>query len=129
VGIVVTLTGGEAHQTDSTDIAFTAAAARALHDAVEKAHAVLLEPIMRLEVMVPEENLGDIVNDLNGRRAQIDEMGVRSGVRWIRGTAPLSEMFGYASAIRSLSQGRATYSMEPSTFAPVPPDISRNITG
>ena len=120
VGVKAVLTGVKVHETDSTDVAFTAAASLAVREAVEKAKPVLLEPIMRLEVMVPDESLGDIVNDLNGRRAQIDDMGVRSGVRVIRGTAPLSEMFGYATAIRSLSQGRATYAMEPCTYAPTP---------
>jgi elongation factor G len=127
VSVKATLVGGEAHDNESTDVAFTAAASRAFREAVERAEPVLLEPIMRLEVMVPDESLGDIVTDLHGRRAEIDDISVRSGVRVVKGTAPLSEMFGYATAIRSLSQGRATYTMEPHAYAPVPEHISRMI--
>ncbi len=127
VGVKIALIGGRAHETDSTEVAFVAAASWAASEAVECAQPVLLEPIMSLEVMVPEQNLGDIVNDLHGRRAQIDEMSIRSGVRVVHGTVPLSEMFGYATVIRSLSQGRATYSMEPCTYAPVPERVSKMI--
>jgi len=129
VNMKVTLMGGAAHDVDSTDVAFTAAAVKAFRQCMEKAEAVLLEPIMKLEVLVPEGNVGDIISDLNGRRAEIAEMGLRSGVCIVRAKVPLSELFGYATAVRSLSQGRATYSMEPLEYAEVPTQIAKEIIG
>jgi len=96
---------------------------------MEKAGAALLEPIMRLEVLVPETNVGDIISDLNARRAEIGEMGLRSGVCVVRAIVPLSEIFGYATTVRSLSQGRATYTMEPFDYADVPAQIAKTIIG
>ena len=129
VNMKVTLTGGAAHEVDSTDVAFTAAAAKAFRNGIEKAGAILLEPIMKLEVLVPEANVGDIISDLNGRRAEIADMGLRSGVCVVRAKVPLSELFGYSTAVRSLSQGRATYSMEPLEYSEVPAQIAKEIVG
>ena len=129
VNMKVTLTGGSYHEVDSSDVAFTAAAVKAFREGADKAGTLLLEPIMRLEVLVPEANVGDIISDLNGRRAQIGEMGLRSGVCVVRAKVPLSELFGYATAVRSLSQGRATYTMEPFDYAEVPVQIAKDIIG
>jgi len=129
VNMKVTLTGGEAHEVDSTDVAFTAAAAKAFRNGVETAGATLLEPIMKLEVLVPEANVGDVISDLNGRRAEIADMGLRSGVCVVRAKVPLSELFGYSTTVRSLSQGRATYSMEPLEYTEVPAQIAKEIIG
>ncbi|NQT19571.1 MAG: elongation factor G [Planctomycetes bacterium] len=129
VNIKVTLAGGSFHEVDSSDIAFTAAAVKAFRQGIDKAGAKLLEPIMRLEVLVPETNVGDIISDLNARRAEIGEMGLRSGVCVVRATAPLSELFGYATTIRSLSQGRATYTMEPFDYTEVPAQMAKAIIG
>jgi len=129
VNMKVTLTGGSFHEVDSSDVAFTAAAVKAFREGVDEAGAMLLEPIMRLEVLVPEANVGDIISDLNARRAEIGEMGLRSGVCVVRAKAPLSELFGYATAVRSLSQGRATYTMEPFNYIEVPAQIAKTIIG
>ncbi|HUU70974.1 MAG TPA: elongation factor G [Planctomycetota bacterium] len=129
VNMKVTLTGGAAHDVDSTDVSFTAAAVKAFRHGMEKAEAALLEPIMKLEVLVPEANVGDIISDLNGRRAEIADMGLRSGVCVLQAKVPLSELFGYATTVRSLSQGRATYSMEPLEYAEVPVQIAKEIIG
>ena len=128
VGINVQVIGGAAHPTDSTEGAFAAAAARAFELACEQAGMTLLEPWMRFEVMTPEAHLGDVLADLTGRRAQIDEQAIRSGVHVLAGRVPLSEMFGYATALRSLSQGRATYTMEPVAYLPVPEAVARSLT-
>jgi len=129
VNVKATLLGGAYHEVDSSEAAFMAAAVKAFREGIEKAGAVLLEPIMRLEVLVPETNVGDIISDLNGRRAEIGEMGLRGGVCVISARAPLSELFGYATAVRSLSQGRATYTMEPLDYMEVPAQITREIVG
>ena len=100
----------------------------ALKDAAKKAKLVLLEPIMVVEVIVPEENMGAIIGDLNSRRAVIQEMGNRGNVKFVKGLTPLAEMFGFASAIRSLSQGRAVPSpMEFHSYKEVPTNIAKGI--
>jgi len=127
VGVRVAVVGGASHPTDSTEGAFSAAAARAFRLAAEKAGMDLLEPWMRFEVMVPEAHLGDVLADLNARRAGIQEQAIRSGVYVLTGRVPLSEMFGYATALRSLSQGRATFTMEPVAYLPVPERLAREL--
>jgi len=126
-GVRAIVTGGAFHPTDSSEGAFSAAATRAFRKAAESAGMVLLEPWMRFEVMVPEAHLGEVITDLNARRAEIQEQSIRSGVYVIGGRAPLSEMFGYATALRSLSQGRATFTMEPIAYLPVPEEIAKNL--
>lgn len=101
-------------------IAFTAAMEAAMRDAVAKAGAELLEPIMSLEVTTPDEFMGGIIHDLNGRRCEIQEIAMRGNLQVVHAKAPLAEMFGYATVVRGLSTGRASYSMEPCAFAPVP---------
>ncbi len=120
IHIAVNVVSGASHQSDSSEIAFTAAAEGALQAAVQGASPQLLEPIMALEVTTPEEFLGGIIHDLNGRNSEILEIGNRGRLRVIRARAPLASMFGYATVVRGLSTGRAAYSMEPHSFAPVP---------
>lgn len=120
INIKVTLVDGSFHPVDSSDLAFETAAIIAMKKGVEMAHAILLEPIMKVEVSVPEQYLGDVLSDLNSRRAKISEISDRSGVRIIKSEVPLAEMFGYATSIRSLSQGRGTYTMEPISYMPAP---------
>ena len=129
INIRVTLTGGSSHPVDSSDIAFDAAGAEALRTAVRHAEVRLLEPVMRVEVTVPEQYVGDVIGDLNSRRAEITEMAHRGKLRVVHGRVPLAEMFGYATALRSITQGRATYTMEPCAFVPVPPNVYESIVG
>ncbi len=126
-GIKVTLIDGSYHPVDSSEIAFKIAASLAFKEAAKKARPVLLEPIMKLEVVVPKEHLGDVLNDLNARRAKIEQMEVRDGTQVIKAIVPLSEMFGYATDLRSLSQGRANYSMEFLLYQETPRHISQEI--
>jgi len=126
-GVRAIVTGGAFHPTDSSEGAFSAAATRAFREAAGNAGMILLEPWMRFEVMVPEAHLGEVITDLNARRAEIHEQSIRSGVYVLAGKAPLSEMFGYATALRSLSQGRATFTMEPIAYLPVPEEVAKNL--
>ncbi|MFH1594430.1 MAG: elongation factor G [Candidatus Omnitrophota bacterium] len=125
--IKITLYDGSYHEVDSSDIAFKMAASIALRDGLKKAGCVLMEPIMDLEVTTPEEYLGDIIGDVNSRRAKIESIEQKANSKIIRALAPLSEMFGYATATRSLTQGRATYTMEPSFYQEVPGNIAQKL--
>ena len=127
VDVKVTLFDGSFHEVDSSEMAFKIAGAMAFKEACKKANPFLLEPIMKVEVTTPEEHVGDVIGDLNSRRAKIMEMGNRGNVRFVRGTVPLAGMFGYATAVRSISQGRATYSMEPSHYEEVPANVAKGI--
>ncbi|HEX4132809.1 MAG TPA: elongation factor G [Pirellulales bacterium] len=121
--VKITLLGGEAHETESNELAFRRAAADAFQKALTAAGIVLLEPIMKLEIITPEEHLGDIVSDLQQRRAIITNTTPRGRNTTITAEAPLANLFGYSSAIRSLSQGRASCSMEPAAYGPAPKDV------
>ena len=121
--VKITVLGGEIHETESNDIAFRYAAADAFNKALKEAGTVLLEPIMKLDITVPEEHLGDFISDLQQRRALITHTQARGRNTVIEAQAPLANMFGYSSAMRGLSQGRATCSMEPSAYGPAPPDV------
>jgi len=123
----VTLTDGSYHDVDSDQLSFELAAKLGFKSAAKKAGAVILEPIMKLEVLTPEENMGDIVGDLNRRRGQLSDMGDRSGSKVIKATVPLSEMFGYVTTLRTLSSGRATSTMEFSHYAETPSNISEEV--
>ncbi len=125
--IEVKLVDGSYHEVDSSEIAFNMAAGLALSDALKNAGSVLLEPIMDLEVIVPEQYMGEIIGDLNSRRVKIISINEKGSTKIIRGHAPLSEMFGYATISRSLTQGRATYTMEPSFYQEVPRNIAEKI--
>lgn len=120
----VSLLGGEFSETESNELAFRRAAADAFQEALKAAGYVLLEPIMKLEITTPEESLGDIVADLQQRRATITDTLVRGRNTVVGALAPLASLFGYAGAIRSLSQGRASCSMEPSAYGPAPKDVA-----
>ena len=123
----VTLKDGSYHDVDSDQLSFELAAKLGFKAAAKKAGAVILEPIMKLEVLTPEENMGDIVGDLNRRRGQLSDMGDRSGSKVIKATVPLSEMFGYVTTLRTLSSGRATSTMEFSHYAETPSNISEEV--
>ncbi len=123
----VTLTDGSYHEVDSNEMAFKIAGSMAFQEACRKADPVLLEPIMEVEVLVPQEYMGDVIGDLNGRRGKIQGIKVRAGSQAIDAAVPLSEMFGYATALRSRTQGRATYSMEFNRYDSVPRQIAEQI--
>jgi elongation factor G len=123
----VILTDGSYHDVDSNEMAFKIAASMAFQDACKRADAVLLEPIMKVEVLVPQEYMGDVIGNLNGRRGKIQGIKVRAGSQAIEAAVPLSEMFGYATDLRSRTQGRATYSMEFEQYEQVPKQIAEAI--
>ena len=118
-----TLVDGSYHEVDSSEMAFKVAASIAFKEGCKQAKAALLEPIMKIEVTVPEEYMGDVIGDINARRGKMEGMEAQSGNQVIRGFIPLSEMFGYATDLRSKTQGRGTYSMEPSHYEEVPKSV------
>jgi elongation factor G len=128
VDVKATLLDGSYHEVDSSEIAFKIAASMAFKEASRKASPVILEPIMAVEVVVPEEFMGEVIGDLNGRRGKIQGMEARAGAQVITAQVPLSEMFGYATDLRSMTQGRATFTMQFSRYDPVPQPISEEIT-
>ncbi|MEE1896786.1 elongation factor G [Flavobacterium rakeshii] len=123
----VTLTDGSFHPVDSDALSFELAAKMGYKEAAKAAGAVILEPIMKLEVLTPEENMGDIVGDLNRRRGQINNMDDRAGSKVVKASVPLSEMFGYVTTLRTLSSGRATSTMEFSNYAETPSNIAEEV--
>ena len=123
----VTLKDGSFHPVDSDSLSFELAAKLAFKTAAKAAKAVIMEPIMKLEVITPEENMGDIVGDLNRRRGQVNSMDDRAGAKVVKGEVPLSEMFGYVTSLRTLSSGRATSTMEFSHYAETPTNISETV--
>ena len=127
VDVRATLYDGSYHEVDSSEMAFKIAASMAFKDGCKKADPVLKEPIMRVDVIVPEEYMGDVMGDLNSRRGQILGMEARNGVQAIAANVPLSEMFGYATELRSRTQGRGQYSMQPSHYEAVPKNIQETI--
>jgi elongation factor G len=127
IDLRVTIQDGSYHEVDSSEIAFKIAASMALKDALRKAKSILMEPIMDVEVVAPEQYLGSVLGDLNSRRAKIEEMNANKEIQTIRVFVPLSEMFGYATSIRSLTQGRATYTMQFSFYQEVPKHIGEKI--
>jgi elongation factor G len=129
VDVRVTLTDGKYHDTDSSEIAFRVAGSLAGKAAVQRAKPVLLEPIFAVEVVTPEEFMGDVIGDLNRRRGQISGMEQRGNAQVVSGHVPLAEMFGYATDLRSNTQGRATYTMQFDRYDEVPPNIADNLGG
>ena len=127
VDVKVTLFDGSFHDVDSSEMAFKIAGSMAYKDAAKKSTPVILEPVFDVEVTTPEEYMGDLIGDINSRRGQIQGMEDKSGAKIITAKVPLSEMFGYATDIRSKSQGRATYSMEFASYEVVPNSISKVI--
>ncbi|MDN3509735.1 MAG: elongation factor G [Candidatus Jettenia sp. CY-1] len=127
IDIKVTLTDGSTHPVDSSDLAFYTAASIALRKGVEMAKSILLEPIMSFEIAVPEQYMGDVISEIHSRRANIIEMGTRGNLRIIKGDVPLAEMFGYATVLRSITQGRGTYTMEPLEYRPAPAKVFSSV--
>jgi elongation factor G len=127
VDVKVTLFDGSFHEVDSSEMAFRIAASMALKEAAHKASPVILEPLMRVEVTLPEQFLGDVIGDINARRGHIEAMESRSSTQVIRARVPLAEMFGYATDLRSMTQGRASYSMELSHYAEVPASLAAEL--
>jgi len=128
VDVRVTLTDGSYHDVDSSEMAFKVAGSMAFRDAARRAKPVLLEPIMAVEVVTPEEFMGDVIGDLNRRRGRIEGMEPRGNAQVIRAHVPLAEMFGYATDLRSATQGRATYTMQFDSYSEVPSALSEEIT-
>ncbi len=127
VDLQVAVYDGSFHDVDSSEMAFKLAGSFALQEATKRAGLVLLEPIMKVEVLTSEQFMGDVIGNLSSKRGQIVEMRDRVGVKVIDATVPLSEMFGYATDLRSMTQGRASYSMEFSHYAEVPQNVAQEI--
>jgi elongation factor G len=125
--VKVTLIDGSYHDVDSSELAFQMAGSLAFNEGLRKASPILLEPIMDMEVIVPEEYMGQVIGDLSSRRAKIMSLAQRMNLRTIRANIPLAEVFNYATILRSLTQGRASYTMEPSFYAEVPSHIAEKI--
>ena len=118
---------GSYHEVDSSEMAFKIAASMAVKDAVPKASPAILEPMMKVEVTMPEQFMGDVIGDLNSRRGEIEGMDSRGSTQVVRAFIPLAEMFGYATDLRSMTQGRASYSMELSHYAEVPGNLAAEL--
>ncbi len=127
VDIMVTVEDGTYHEVDSSEMAFKIAGAMGVQDAVKKAGLTLLEPIMKVEAVTPEDFMGDVMGNINSKRGQILEMRDRANVKTIEALIPLSEMFGYTTELRSMTQGRASFTMEFSHYASVPANVTQNI--
>jgi elongation factor G len=128
VDVRAILTGGSSHDVDSSEMAFKIAGSMAIKDAARKAKPVLLEPIMRVEVVTPEDYMGDVIGDLSSRRGKVEGMEQRGNAHVINAQVPLGDMFGYATDLRSRTQGRATYTMQFDSYQPVPQSIAEEIT-
>jgi elongation factor G len=128
VDVKISLVDGSYHEVDSSEMAFKIAGSLAFKEAAKKAGPVLLEPIMKVEVVVPEEYMGDVIGDLNARRGRVEGMERRAGAQVIHAFVPLAEMFGYATDLRSRTQGRGTYVMQFDHYEEVPQNIADEIT-
>jgi len=120
---------GSYHEVDSSEIAFKIAGSMALQEGVKKANPVIMEPMMKVEVTTPEEFMGDVIGDINSKRGRVDTMEDRAGAKVIRAFVPLAEMFGYATSLRSMTQGRAAYAMEFDHYAEVPGNVAEELKG
>ncbi|MGM0411253.1 MAG: elongation factor G [Bacillota bacterium] len=129
VDVKVSLNDGSYHDVDSSEMAFKIAGSMGFRNAVKKAKPALLEPIMKVEIVVPEEHMGDVIGDLNGRRGRVEGMESRASAQVVKGYVPLGEMFGYATDLRSKTQGRATYTMQFSHYEKAPKSITEEIVG
>ncbi len=128
VDVSVKLVDGSYHDVDSSEMAFKVAGSMAFKEASKRAKPVLLEPVMAVEVVTPEEYMGDVIGNINSRRGQIEGMEPRGNAQVIRARVPLAEMFGYATDVRTMSQGRATYTMQFLHYAEVPHSIAEKLT-
>jgi elongation factor G len=129
VDIKVILTDGSYHEVDSSDLAFKIAGSMAVKEAVTQGHPILLEPVMQVDVVVPEEFLGEVIGDLNARRGRVVGIDTRPAARVVRAEVPLATMFGYATDLRSATQGRATYTMQFFRYEPLPPNLAEEVVG
>jgi elongation factor G len=129
LGVHANCYDGSYHEVDSNEMAFKVAGSMAFKDAMKKAEPVLLEPVMRVEVTVPEDYMGDVIGDISSRRGRIEGSEDINGTKLIRGFVPLSEMFGYSTTLRSKTQGRGAYSMFFSTYEKVPKNVQETILG
>jgi elongation factor G len=125
--VKIELYDGSSHDVDSNEMAFKIAGSMAFKAAAGRAHPVLLEPVMRVEVVVPEEHMGDVIGDLTSRRGHVQSMEARGGSQVINSRVPLSEMFGYATDLRSRTQGRGSYSMHFDRYEPAPASVSEAV--
>ena len=128
LGLKVSLNDGKSHDVDSSEMAFKIAAQAWFREAMRMAKPVLLEPVMSVEVVTPENYMGDVVGDLNSRRGRVGQMEARGGNQVISAQVPLSEMFGYATDLRSRTQGRATYTMQFDSYQQTPGSVQEEIT-
>jgi len=129
IDVKVTLTDGSYHDVDSSESAFKIAGSMGFKAGMKAAKPVLLEPIMKVEATTPEEYMGDVIGDLNSKRAQIQEMRDRGNVKIVDALVPLGEMFGYATTLRSMTQGRASSSMEFASYEEVPKNVAQELIG
>ena len=129
VDFKVALYDGSFHEVDSSEIAFKIAGSKAFQEGMKRAGPVILEPVMKVEVITPEEYMGDVMGDISAKRGEIKEMADRGKNKIITATVPLGSMFGYATTIRSMSQGQASYVMEFSHYAEVPKNVAEKIIG
>ena len=127
LGVKATVYDGSYHEVDSNEMAFKIAGSLAFKDAMQKAGCVLLEPIMKVEVTMPEEYMGDVIGDINSRRGRIEGMDDIGGGKIVRGYVPLAEMFGYSTDLRSKTQGRGNYSMFFEKYEPVPKSVQEKV--
>jgi elongation factor G len=128
VDVRVTLTGGSTHEVDSSELAFKVAASMAFKEAARKAKPVILEPIMDVEIVTPEEYLGDVLGDVTARRGRVERVEARAGAQTVRALVPLGELFGYATDLRSRTQGRATFTPQFHSYQEVPESVRRKLT-
>jgi elongation factor G len=127
IDVRATLFDGSYHEVDSSEIAFKIAASMAFKDGILKSKPVLLEPVMKVEVVIPEQYMGEVMGDLNGRRGRIEGMEAHMGTQTIKAKVPLAAMFGYATVLRSLTQGRGTYTMEFCEYDEIPRNLAEEI--
>ena len=127
VNIKATLEDGQYHEVDSSEMAFKIAGSQVLKEGVARAKPVLLEPLMAVEVITPEEYMGEVIGDINSRRGQVNAMEDRAGAKVVKAQVPLSEMFGYVGDLRSKTQGRANYTMVFDSYGEVPQSVSQAI--
>ena len=127
VDVKVALVDGSYHEVDSSEMAFKIAGSMAIKNALQKAGSILLEPVMDVEVVVPEEYMGDVIGDLNSRRGKISGILPRKDAQVVEAFVPLAEMFGYATSLRSLTQGRAVYTMQFDHYQPLPQSLADQV--
>lgn len=129
VDVKVTLLDGSYHEVDSSEMAFKIAGSMAFKNACAKAGATLLEPIMKVDVTAPDDFMGDVMGDINSRRGQVTGTDIHNGTAMVHAEVPLANMFGYATDLRSKTQGRANYSMEPHSYVELPKNLQTAICG